>query len=427
MKMRQKATKSFFREKVDPEKHIITINTVRPKKGVDLDYLLTIVAAEESTGTESVFLKKEVKYYTPIEETDDIREKFGGKITRVDPVEEGVYRVDIAYPIENICQMPPNIPMLLTTIIGDHNGLPEVDSCRLEDVYFPKAFLKDYKGPRFGIDGIRELVGIKDDPLVGAIIKPNIGNSPEITARMCKEMALNGINFIKDDELLLDVSICHLKDRVKCVMSALKEVEKKTHRKVLYSVNITSPTDKIKKTAKIALDCGANCLMVNFMATGCDAVRVLREDPTINVPIHTHRCGHDTFTRDTTKGVAMRVFAKLGRICGADFIHIGNVGGKNQAQITDIRNSYDALTAPMGHIKTTFPVSSRIVAGEIEYLCNKLGCDLTAVACAGVHRHPMGRAAGVRSLVHAVNYLREGKTVKELKKASEEFKRAVEI
>ena len=423
---------SFIRssEEVNPEDYIITVNKVRPKKGVDLDYILTLIAAEESTGTESVFLKDEVKYYTTIDETREIRERFGAKVTNVQKTEEeGVWRVDIAYPIENACQMPPNMPMLLTIIIGDHNGLPEVDSCRLEDIHLPEKFLKDYPGPRFGVEGIRKLVGITDSsqPLIGAIIKPNLGNTPEETADICKEMALNGINFIKDDELLVDISVCRLEDKVKSVMRELNKVEAETGRKTLWAVNVTASVDRIKENAKIALDNGANCLMVNFLCTGYDALRMLAEDDSINVPIHTHRCGHDIMTRDLEKGVAMRVIAKLARINGADQVHIGNVGGKNQAQIKDITDSYNALQEPMHNIKKSFGVSSRIVAGEIEYSCKTLGTDLVVVGCGGVHRHPMGRGAGVRSLAQAVNYLTSGIPFSDIKAPEEEFSKAVEI
>jgi len=424
--------KSFFRkpEEIDPEKYIITVNKVKPKPGIDLNYALTIIAAEESTGTESVFLKNEVKYYTTIDETEDIREQFGAKIIRVEPTDKkDVWRVDIAYPVENARQLAPNMPMLLTIIIGDHNGLPEIESCRLEDIHFPKVFLKDFPGPKFGIEGIRKLTGITDPrrPLLGAIIKPNLGNTPERTAEICKEMALNGINFIKDDELLVDIAICRLKDRVRHVMKALNEVERQTGRKTLWSVNISAPADRIKETARVALDNGANCLMINFLATGYDALRMIAEDKSINVPIHTHRCGHDIFTRDIEKGVAMSVIAKLARMNGADQIHIGNVGGKNEAQIEDIKRSYAAVAEPMGHIKKALPVSSRIVAGEIEYSLNTLGPDIVFTSCAGVHRHPMGRAAGVKSLVQAVDYYLDDVAYKDLKNPKEEFRRAIEI
>ncbi|MEA2037290.1 MAG: RuBisCO large subunit C-terminal-like domain-containing protein [Nanoarchaeota archaeon] len=397
--MEKEKLKSFFRQTIDPEQHIITINIVKAKAGVDINALAEMISAEESVGSEAVFRGKESKYYTPAEETDEIRDQYAGKITRVEPAEDGYYWIDIAYPLVNICQFTPNIPILLTMIFGDHNGLSEVESCRLDDVIFPKEFLKDFKGPRFGVEGIRNIVGVKDKPLVGAIIKPNIGNSPERTAEICKELVSNGINFIKDDEILVDVPICRLKDRI-------QHVSKVIGKNVIWASNITTPTDRIRETAKFAIENGANCLMVNFLATGYDALRTLREDDSINVPIHTHRCGHDIFTRDPKNGVSMRVFAKLARISGADFVHIGNVSGdKTQAQVQDIKNTYDALLEPMHHIKPTMPVSTRLVADEMARSYKTLGKDIVLAGCGGIYRHPMGKGAGVRSLVQAVEYL----------------------
>ncbi|MFQ7474089.1 MAG: hypothetical protein ACLRLX_07780, partial [Anaerovoracaceae bacterium] len=46
---------------------------------------------------------------------------------------------------------------------------------RLIDVAFPKKFIEKFQGPKFGVEGMREVLGVKDRPLLNAMIKPNIG------------------------------------------------------------------------------------------------------------------------------------------------------------------------------------------------------------------------------------------------------------
>ncbi len=57
-----------------------------------------------------------------------------------------------------------------------------------------------------GIKGCRQLTNVENRPLIGTIIKPSIGLTPEQTAEMVKTLAGAGIDFIKDDELLSSIS-----------------------------------------------------------------------------------------------------------------------------------------------------------------------------------------------------------------------------
>ena len=45
-----------------------------------------------------------------------------------------------------------------------------------------------FLGPKFGIDGIREYTKVFDKPLLGSIIKPKTGISPQVLLEMVKEL-----------------------------------------------------------------------------------------------------------------------------------------------------------------------------------------------------------------------------------------------
>ena len=68
----------------------------------------------------------------------------------------------------------------------------------------PDAFVAAHPGPRFGIAGTRELAGVHGRPVVGTIVKPSVGLSPDQTAALVKTLAEADIDFVKDDELMAD-------------------------------------------------------------------------------------------------------------------------------------------------------------------------------------------------------------------------------
>ena len=109
---------------------------------------------------------------------------------------------------------------MLSTVLGNISSSGEV---KLVDLEFPQSFLKHFKGPKFGVQGIRDLLGVYDRPLLNNMIKPCIGLTPEKTAELAYEAAVGGVDIIKDDELVCDPPYCPLVDRVKAVMEGHKQ------------------------------------------------------------------------------------------------------------------------------------------------------------------------------------------------------------
>jgi len=84
--------------------------------------------------------------------------------------------VKIAYPQELFER--GNAPNILSSIAGNIFGMKAVKNLRLEDVSFPKEILSGFKGPKYGINGVRRILKIKNRPLIGTIIKPKLGLNP---------------------------------------------------------------------------------------------------------------------------------------------------------------------------------------------------------------------------------------------------------
>ena len=317
-------------KEIDPEDWIICYYYVEGEKGYTPKDIGAAIAAESSIGT-----------WTRVTTETQRVWKFAGRVIDV----RGNY-VLIAFPIELF--EPGNIPQLLSVIAGNLFGLKAVKNCRLLDVRFPRKYIKSFKGPRFGLEGIRKIVGTKKyrRPHIGTIIKPKVGLTPKDTAKVGYEVAVGGVDHIKDDETLTDQrKICPIEARLSKMMEALDRAKSETGKTVLYTVNVTHETTKMIERAEKLIEMGANAVMMDVVTCGFSALKELRE--AIKVPIHVHRCMHASFTRNRLHGISMNVLAKLVRLAGGDQLHIGTAVGKMHGELAEIKASQNICSAKL--------------------------------------------------------------------------------
>jgi len=232
--------------------------------------------------------------------------------------------VEIGFPEELF--EPGNIPQYLSVVAGNLFGLGALRKVRLQDVIFPESLVRAHLGPKFGIEDARKILGVYDRPFVGTIIKPKVGLNPHDTAQVAAAAVRGGLDLLKDDETLTDQSFCPMVDRVEAVMDALDKVEKETGKKAFYAVNVTTGADQILDRAMLAIDHGANMVMVDVLTAGFSALERLSRN--VNVPIHVHRTMHGALTRDKGHGISMLVISRLVRLAGGTNLHTGSYMGK---------------------------------------------------------------------------------------------------
>lgn len=358
--------------------------------------LARVVAMEETTGT-----------WTPVpKRTGSLEEELQGEVVCVD---EANSRAVVAYPL-GIFEVE-NIPGFLAIVAGNLFGLGSLRRARLVDLEFPPAFAKKYPGPAFGVPGVRRLVGTTKSgrPHGGTIVKPKVGLDPRATAARAKEAALGGVDFIKDDETLTDQSFCPLDDRVRLVMEALDQVRDETGKRVLYAANATSGAHHAARRMDRIRDAGGNCVMVDVITSGLDALLELRR--TAKVPIHVHRAMHGALTRSRDFGIGMTVWCRLVRLCGGDQFHIGSASGKMEhpAELSDL---LAALRGPFHAMRPVFAVSSGgLHPASVPYEVKAFGSDVVLQAGGGIHGHPGGTAAGARAFLQAIEAVHAGRPI----------------
>lgn len=370
------------------------------------------IAAEQSTGT-----------WTDISTKDEqVDESLGARVLEIEDA-----RIKIGFPIK-LFEIE-NIPQFLATVAGNLFGLGAIKNVRLLDIEFPKSFAREFKGPRFGIEGIRRMVGTESNRRahVGTIIKPKVGLSPKETADVAYNAGIGGCDLIKDDETLTDQKFCPMLERIERVMEKIDKVKEESGRTVLYAVNITAGAEEILERADLAIEHGANMLMIDVLTAGFSALQTLRNDESVNLPIHVHRTMHGAITRNKRHGIAMLPLAVLVRLCGGDQLHTGTSAGKMESDVEEVKSINSFLKGDWHNFNSTFPVASGglhpgVVPSEIE----AFGSDLVLQAGGGIHGHPDGTIAGAKAMQQAVEAVMKKIPLEEYALEHSELARALE-
>ncbi len=398
-------------ESVDPDAYVIC----KYKIVTDLDIRLAAaaIATEQSTGT-----------WTGVSTlNDEIFERYHGRVTDV----TGDIAT-IAYPEEDFSLDIGGVPQILSVIAGNLFGLDALKGVRLEDVQFPKGMLREFKGPKFGIPGMREILKRPSKPLVGTIVKPKIGLPPKGMADYIYEAGMGGLTNGKDDETLSNQRFCPLEDRVVAIAEAIDRVKQETGHVMMHAINVSTNGDKIVEVAERAQDLGASELMVDVITCGFAAVQALAEDRSIKLPIHVHRTMHGAITRNKDLGVSMQVFAKLVRMCGGDALHVGTFGvGKMKGSPEEDLKNQRACVGPELMYKEVMPVASGgMHPALIEPLVKITGTNVQIQAGGGVAGHPGGVRGGAMAMAQAVDAAYQGIAFSEYARTHKELREAIE-
>ncbi|MBD3897672.1 ribulose-bisphosphate carboxylase large subunit family protein [Halomonas sp. ML-15] len=377
-----------------------------------LAHAAEVMAGEQSCGT----------FTRLASETDALREEHAARVEHIErlgthytpslPIPalpagsvHPVYRrarVTLSWPLANL---GASLPTLFATLAGNLFELKEFSALKLLDLTLPEPFIEAYPGPQFGITGTRELTGIPERPLIGTIIKPSVGLSPEATAEVVSQLLAGGIDFIKDDELQANGPHNPFKARVDAVMPLIREHAERTGRKVMYAFNITGETDEMREHHDYVVAAGGSCVMVALNAVGLSGVSQLRRH--CQVALHGHRAGWGMLSRSPHLGMSFVAYQKLWRLAGVDHIHVNGLRNKFSEEDASVIASARACLTPMFNPPApgceVMPVfsSGQTADQAADTYAAITSTDLIFCAGGGIMAHPDGIGAGVRSLRQA--------------------------
>ena len=399
----------FIRLRYKPKKtDLIMQYKITPAKAYKFRDVASIVAGESSVGTWT-----DVKTMKP---------RIGKKLApKVFYLNEKSKRARIAYPIE-LFELG-NLPEILSSIGGNIYGMKSVKGLLWEDVTIPKKMLYSFKGPKFGIKGLRRKFRVWKRPFVGTIVKPKVGLEPGEHSRVAYDAWRGGCDIVKDDENLTSQSFNTFKTRFLKTIKMLDKAEKDTGDKKAYLINCTAGTKQMLKRIDFVEDNGGNYIMLDIITLGWAALQTAREHT--KLPIHAHRAGHAMFDRDPDHGMTMEVIAQLSRMVGVDTLHIGTAFGKMTGKKEEVLHIEQEMEQPFtkltkDHLEQRWfrvkPVlgvaSGGVYPGIVDKIMNFMGKNIVIQAGGGIHGNPAGTVAGAKAMRQAVDATLKGISLK---------------
>ena len=380
---------------------LLAVFRITPQEGVDPEEAAAAVAGESSTATWTVVW------------TDRLTacDNYRAKAYRVDPVPGAPdqYFAWVAYDLSLFEE--GSIANLTASIIGNVFSFKPLKAARLEDMRFPVAYVKTFKGPPTGIVVERERLDKYGRPLLGATIKPKLGLSGKNYGRVVYEALQGGLDFTKDDENINSQPFMHWRDRFLFCMEAVNKAAASCGEVKGHYLNITAGTmEEMYRRAEFAKELGSVIVMVDLII-GWTAIQSITERARANdMVLHMHRAGHGTYTRQKNHGVSFRVIAKWLRLAGVDHLHCGTAVGKLEGDPLTVQGFYNVCREsvtredlPRGlfveqdwaGLRKVLPVASGgIHAGQMHQLLNLFGDDVILQFGGGTIGHPAGIQAG---------------------------------
>jgi ribulose-bisphosphate carboxylase large chain len=369
-------------------------------------YYRLVAAAEPEARAiaRGICLEQTVEVADVLLADDDIRGHVVGRIEALDFVAPGRYDAAISYAVETAAG---ELTQLLNVIFGNSAMQPGI---RVLHIDLPTSFLQQFKGPRFGRDGLRALLGVADRPLLGTALKP-MGLKAVDLADLAYQLALGGVDIIKEDHGLTDQPFAPFAERVPRCAEAVARANRETGYRCLYAPNVTAPADRIVTRARQAKGWGAGGIMVAPGLAGWDALRLLAEDDALALPILSHPAWLGTFAISPAQGVAHHViFGQLPRLAGADATIFVNHGGRFAFTRDDCRDIVAATEQPMGHLKPIFPIpAGGMTLDRLPEMAEFYGSEAVFLIAGGLYSHGPDLAASSRQFRQLMEQIRRSR------------------
>lgn len=259
------------------------------------------------------------------------------------------------------------------------------------------GLLSSWPGPRFGIDGIRQRVGISHRPLLCAVLKP-LGRTPQELSELAVQFVEGGVDLIKDDQSLVDQRWSRFEERVSRCGEAIVRASARRGRPCLYFAHVSGSMDTMRQRAARAKSLGASGLLVAPGLTGFDALRTLRSDDEISLPIASHPSMLGTFVDRERSGLASPVvYGLLPRLVGSDLSIYPAFGSDYPMSQSDCALIAAHCRQSWGCLHSMMPaVGGRIGPERLVELGAALGREMVYVVGSRVQQFPGGIMAAMK-------------------------------
>jgi ribulose-bisphosphate carboxylase large chain len=193
------------------------------------------------------------------------------------------------------------------------------DGITLIGAEFPADIVDAFGGPNLGVEGVRARVNAKG-ALSATALKPQ-GTPPATLARLAYDIALGGIDYIKDDHGLADQAYCPFEARVPMIAEAVQKAGQKTGVPTQYLPSLNGNFDKMRGQIALARSVGLEGVLIAPMLCGFSGFQTLKkENPDFLFMTHPSMAGGPMSPEF--------FFGTLMRLLGSDASVFCNYGGR---------------------------------------------------------------------------------------------------
>lgn len=350
--------------------------------------------ADAAARADALRVEQTIEFPADLVPDDDIQREIIGRVESTEQVGPDRVQVVVSYAVETTGF---ELPQLLNVLWGNSSILPAI---RLVAVDLPASLLARFTGPRFGVDGLRELFDAPKRPLLATALKP-MGLSAERLADDAYQLARGGIDIIKDDHSLANQPFAPFVERVARCAEAVGRANAETGGRARYMPSINAPFDQLDARVRAALDAGAGALLVLPGITGFDQMRHLAA--TAGVPIMGHPAFVGSYTASPTSGISHGVvYGTLMRLAGADLSIFPNHGGRFSFTPDECREVQEHLAAPLGDLAPAFASpGGGMTLDRVPEMLDFYGDDVALLIGGDLHRgtNLLERSAAFRAAV----------------------------
>jgi ribulose-bisphosphate carboxylase large chain len=322
--------------------------------------------------------------------------------------------VTIAYPLAFFDRRPDGKPALAQLFMAmasePFSAFSFYRGAKIVDVRFPPEFLARFPARPWPHSRLRRYLALADDePIIGTIVKPKTGLTPELFSRSVVEAAVAGARFTKADENM-HLSLGDIPRYVGRVVKDLRaagfdlgSTKTPKGRRFLFAPHVTTDPDLVDRYAEAAVKAGANALMFSpYYAGGFLALS--RVAARFDVPVYAHTAGMNVASGCPTWGIDSRVMYVLSALCGAAFMQLTTMGGylrptdEEKPLILEALRRHGLEGAEGMTLAIAGGMGPKVIGSSMATLGETGRMFLAGTS---VYSHPDGPASGVRALILA--------------------------
>ena len=311
--------------------------------------------------------------------------------------EDGTVRclLRVAFPTENF---GGSLTQMMTALVG--NDVSTALRTKLIDLELVNGAEEEFSSPRQDLSCLRALTGAENRPLVLNMIKPCAGYTPEEGAKLFRQVALGGIDLVKDDELLGSPCYNDVAERTRLYSRVSDEVYAQTGKRTLYVPNISGKPSQMRDNVRAVLDAGAKACLVNFVFGGLDTLAELNEEFGDKIFLLAHYAGLSVMESGVGNGVFLGILARL---AGAHGVMTPAPNPKDAAAMLTFHQTVQMQRLPIGRLAPTVTaVGGGITPANQAWIGSTLGNDVIIGIGGAIQGHPSGATAGAKAAMCAV-------------------------